>query len=77
MRFTQRPGGWRRIETAEEMQPDRFAGSGPGIPSLSRVLQGWLMPWRLNQLGAFPSGLPWGLVATGLLVAWVLPLSAA
>ena len=70
-------GWWHSIESAHGLRMDRFAALWFQVSGFSWVLLGWLMQQWLNRTGALPQGLGWALVAMGLLVAWVLPLSGA
>ena len=70
-------GWWHSIERAGVMHMDRFAALWFQITGVSWMLLGWLTQQWLNRLGAVPPLLGGALVAMGLLVGGVLPVSGA
>ncbi len=70
-------GWWHSIEHSEGVHWERFSALWFQVAGVSWVLLGWLMQKWLERLGALPCLLGWAILAMGLLVAYVLPVSGA
>lgn len=70
-------GWWHSIESADTLHMDRFAVLWFQVAGLGWVTMGWLMQQWLQRFGTLPQPLGWVLLATGVLVAFVLPISGA
>jgi hypothetical protein len=70
-------GWWHSIERKDTMHLDRFAALWFQVAGLGWIALGWLMQQWLQRFGSLPPALGWVLLATGALVAYVLPTSGA
>ena len=70
-------GWWHSIEGADTLHMDRFAVLWFQVAGLGWIALGWLMQQWLLRFGSLPPALGWALLATGVLVAYVLPISGA
>lgn len=70
-------GWWHSIEGAEVLHMDRFAVLWFQVAGLGWIALGWLMQQWLQRFGSLPPALGWALLTTGVLVAYVLPISGA
>lgn len=70
-------GWWHSIESTDTMHMDRFAVLWFQVAGMGWIALGWLMQQWLQRFGSLPPALGWVLLATGLLVAYVLPISGA
>lgn len=70
-------GWWHSIEGTDTLHMDRFAVLWFQVAGLGWIALGWLMQQWLQRFGSLPPALGWVLLATGVLVAYVLPISGA
>lgn len=70
-------GWWHSIGSADTLHMDRFAVLWFQVAGLGWIAMGWLMQQWLQRFGTLPQPLGWVLLATGVLVAYVLPISGA
>jgi hypothetical protein len=70
-------GWWHSIERTDHLHMDRFALLWFQVAGLGWIAMGWLMQQWLQRFGTLPQALGWVLLATGVLVAYVLPISGA
>ena len=70
-------GWWHSIERTDTLHMDRFAVLWFQVAGFGWIALGWLMQQWLQRFGALPHTLGWVLLATGVLVAYVLPVSGA